>query len=108
MFLTSELILRKCLRILLAYTPRAPLGSLKNVANLVQPLAYFILYILVWEPSGAKLTISYLRRLPPLFHRHFYQLLPPLFQIKIDPLNLESFKQSKNISVDKNSKNMTF
>ena len=96
MFLTSELILRKCLRILLAYTPRAPLGSLKNVANLVQPLDYFILYILVWEPSGAKLIKSYIRR------------LPPLFQIKIDPLNLESFKQSKNISVDKNSKNMTF
>ena len=42
--------------------------------------------LLAWEPSAAKVTKSYSRRLPAL-------------AIKVKPFNLESQKQAKNISM---------
>ena len=50
--------------------------------------------ILVWEPNAAKVTKSYSRRLPAL--KRFYRGTK-FFTIKVDPVNLESQNQAKNI-----------
>ena len=52
---------------------------------------------LAWEPSTAKVTKSYFRRLPALerFERFTGKINFPY--IKVDPLNLESENQDKNI-----------
>ena len=49
-------------------------------------------YKLAWEPSAAQFTKSYPRRLHAQirFYRDF-------FSIKVDPLNLESQNQARNI-----------
>ena len=54
------------------------------------------MYILTWEASVAQGTHIYSRRLPAL--RRF---LPEnqIYALKIDPLNLESKTQGKNIPV---------
>ena len=47
-----------------------------------------------WEPSAAKVTKSYSRRLPAL---EWIYRETKIFAIKIDPLNLESQNKAKNI-----------
>ena len=52
-------------------------------------------YILAWEPSSAKVTKS-----SSIVYPHLNDLPGnKIFPIKVDPLNLESQIQSKNIPV---------
>ena len=51
---------------------------------------------LAWEPSFPQVTHSYTRRLPALDRKLRFLLF---FPIKVDPLNLDSENQLKNIPV---------
>ena len=57
---------------------------------------YALYNILAWEPSAAQVTHSYFYRLPALKRFYWETKFSP---INVDPPNLESQNQTKNISV---------
>ena len=58
--------------------------------------SYLILSTIAWEPSVAQGTHSYSRCLPARGRKLRFSLF---FPIKVDPINLESQNQAKNIPV---------
>ena len=68
--------------------------------NYTTLILYLLYYTSNWEPSAARVTQIFSRRLPAL-ERFYHET--KFFAVKVETLNLESLNQAKNISVGPSS-----